>query len=355
MNALAAPHDLLHALIEEARERARRRHRRYAAAALAAVAAAAAFALMQRGGAEHAAVAAPVRSVTNGALTLADVETVSPGESTPGWYGVSTLGADGRLHPIARCPDGASWCGETEGIAWSPDGTRLAVGVTSVGNANPYNGLHVIDPATGADRTIRPCRPADGECDWFDVTWSPDGSKLAYVSGGVIAVVDSDGSQRSVITAGASPSWSPDGQWLAFAASSEVRSELYIIRADGTDRRLVVADGSAPAWSPSGATIAYHAGCGGIKLVTPAGRDVTPGTAARRCHVVGLEGSPVWSPDGTKIAVAGTTRYGTGAPARGTYVMNADGTDLARVTMKTQGIAMQFWPRPAWRPVPLAP
>jgi hypothetical protein len=178
------------------------------------------FGLIERGRAEQAPaqprggplqVAINTPAVANGALTLADVETIAPGEDPTGWYGVSTLGSDGRLHVFVRCPHRANWCGEIEGMAWSPDGARLAIGVTSIGSANPYNGLHVIDPATGADRTIRPCRPEAGECDWFDVTWSPDGAKLAYVSGGVIAVVDDDGSRRSVVTTGVSPSWSPDG------------------------------------------------------------------------------------------------------------------------------------------------
>jgi hypothetical protein len=70
-------------------------------------------------------------------------------------------------------------------------------------------------------------------------------------------------------------------RWLAFAASSDGGSALYVIRADGADRRLVVNGASAPAWSPSGESIAYRAPCGGVKLVTPAGEDVTPGTPVR--------------------------------------------------------------------------
>jgi Tol biopolymer transport system component len=203
---------------------------------------------------------------------------------------------------------------------------------------------------------IAGCHPYPGECDWFDIDWSPNGSKLAYASSGRLAVIDSDGAGRKTLVAdpaggASSPSWSPDGKWLAFAQRSNGRSAVYLIRADGTDRQLLVYDAAAPAWSPDGRSIAYRARCGGIKLVTPDGRDVTPATAAS-CGAIGIDGRPVWSPDGTKIAVAGTTTFGTGAPVRGTFVMNADGTGLEMVTTKTQGVYMGSDPRSAWRPIP---
>ena len=357
----APQHDPLEALIEEARRRARRRRRRNIAAALLTIGAAAGvlFGFIERGGAGDAQtthqprspqIAIGPRATANGALTLADVETMPSGAAEPGWYQVSTLGADGRLHALVRCPEGVDWCGEVESVAWSPDGAWLAFGVSSFGNANPYNGLHLINPATGEDRTIRLCTPG-GECDWFDIAWSPDGSKLAYVSNDDLVVVSIDGSGHKLVVSStfskmSSPAWSPDGQWIAFAA----RSDVYLIRADGTDRRLLVMDGSAPAWSPDGTKIAYRTSCG-IKLVTPGGADVTP-PSPYRCNAIGFSGPPVWSPDGTKIAFAATTTYGTGAPVRGTFVMNGDGTGLVRVTPKTQAVYTGVDARPSWRPVP---
>ena len=299
--------------------------------------------------------------VANGPLTLNDMETVRSGEAQPGWYGISTLGSDGLLHPFIRCPDGVDWCGEIESVDWSPDGAWLAFGVSSVGVGNPYNGLHLFDPKTGEDRVIAECHPYPGECDWHDIDWSPNGSKLAYVSNGDLVVIDSNGTGRRTLVAdpdARSPSWSPDGRRLAFAHEWNGRFAVYLMRADGTHRQLLVDGASAPAWSPDGTSIAYRARCGGVKLVTPDGRDVTPDgrdvtpAAASSCHAIGINGRPVWSPDGTKIAVAGTTTFGTGAPVRGTFVMNADGSGLALVTTKAQGVYMGFDPRPAWRPIP---
>jgi dipeptidyl aminopeptidase/acylaminoacyl peptidase len=357
-------HDPLEALIEEARRRARRRRQRNVATVLAAGAATAGvlFSFVQRGGAGHGAVptqprpsqiAVGARALANGPLTLADVESTALGEGPPGWYGLSTVGADGRLHVIARCPDAVDWCGEIESVAWSPDGASLALGVSSVGNANPYNGLRVVNPDTGEDRAIRSCRR--GECDWFDIAWSPEGSMLAFVTNGDIALVQRDGSGHRVLVAdpsarARSPSWSPDGRWLAFTERSNDQSAVYLIRSDGSDRGLLVDHASAPAWSPSGASVAYRRNCG-IGLVTPDGADVTP-PAMSGCEAISITSGPVWSPDGTTIALAGTTTYGTGAPTRGTWVMNADGTGLARVTPKTQGVFMGLDVHPVWRPVP---
>ena len=348
--------EALEALIEEARRRARRRRLLYASAALltglAAVAGYAAF------GAGSGAGPAPPRSeepptgvnvaevpprFRNGSLTIMDVETKNY-SGPPGWYAFSTLDADGGLHLLVRCPQRATWCGEIESIDWSPDGTRLAFGVSSVSVANPYLGLRVVDQVSGSDRVL--LKPSDSprEYDWFDIDWAPDGKRLAYVSEGRISLVNVDGSGRTLLrtrTVGHdhSPSWSPDGAWIAFATSSGY-SSVYLIRPDGSQRTLLVRHASAPAWSPDGQRIALIRD-GGIVFVAPSGRLLPPRPPYRAGVPVGIAGPPVWSPDGRKIAMANRS---------GTYVMNADGTELVRMTSKSLGVWMGQAPRPAWRP-----
>ena len=330
------------ALIEEARRRARRRRQAYAAAALlAAAAGTAAFLSFHHGGGGAGQPAADSQS-PNGAISNV-VNSVSPiargGQLTilapsdlaadsSGWYELFTL-AKGRLHPFIRCPDRAEWCGEILSVAWTRDGTRLAFSVTSLGGTARFNGIHIVDLRTGQDRWQLTSDPGDP----VDLEWSPDGSSLAFASAGSIYAMDVQSFRaRLVATWGSgfdsSPSWSPRGTSLVFAERQNHHSSIYNIDLDGSHRQLLASGASAPAWSPDGTKIAYRSNCGGgIRLITPAGKDVTPGRSYSHCKTIGFAGSPVWSPDGKKIAII-TARAFT----PGTYVMDVDGGHLAYLT-----------------------
>jgi Tol biopolymer transport system component len=109
---------------------------------------------------------------------------------------------------------------------------------------------------------------------------------------------------------------------LAFTSMGDGTSELYVVNADGTGKRLVARRVtpnffSAPAWSPDGQTIAV------------AGLFVNADGSGRRnvAREWGLDGLPVWSPDGRKIAFMRS--WGNDGDI---YVMNADGSGLRRLT-----------------------
>jgi len=178
--------------------------------------------------------------------------------------------------------------------------------------------------------------------------WSPDGTRIAFQSdrdastAPDLYVMNADGT--GVVRLTSRPgyesecSWSPDGSTLVFAwGDNRGRSEIYTIRADGTDERELTNGGLLtppigsrdPAWSPDGAKIAFNASRqyfgvndGGIYVMNADGS-----------HQVRLSGSqtyatdnPTWSPDGTMIAYAAYADTSTDM-----FVVNADGSGERRL------------------------
>ena len=245
---------------------------------------------------------------------------------------VSAVLPPGRLGAVYNCN-----C-ELVSIDWAPDGTRLAFVAATLNHWSAFNGIHIRNLTTSKDRHL-PRNALDVNLDW-----SADGRRIAYVENGTINVMSPITARRvPIIHTGSegrdsSPSWSPRGDRLAFASKSNSVSTISVIALNGPKRMVLARHASAPAWSPRGGMIAYRSRCG-IKLVTPAGRDVTP-QHGRRCRAIGVVGTPFWSPDGRQIGIQ--TR-------RGIYTMNADGSELGLVTLE-RGLGPFNSGHPSWRP-----
>jgi Tol biopolymer transport system component len=176
------------------------------------------------------------------------------------------------------------------------------------------------------------------------VSWSPDGTKLAYAWSGDLYVMNADGSNKRRLTdstAGVGnyyPTWSPDGSTIAYWRGSRngrdggpFDSEIYTIPAGGgAPTRLTHNDVSniEPAWSPSGTQIAYRNG-GELWVMQADG-----GNAHRLVRENGGAWAPAWSPDGTRIAFL---RF-AGNPSGGVPLLDVRVLDLGSGKITNVGV-----------------
>jgi eukaryotic-like serine/threonine-protein kinase len=144
--------------------------------------------------------------------------------------------------------------------AISPDGKYLAY--------SDKTGTYLRLMSTGEAHSLLSKNNDVQYLSWFPdstrllVAWAP--SPTAKLGLWVLPIVG--GNPRQLSEEGWSASVSPDGSQIAFlksAAYGETGSEIWIMRADGTDQRKIISgsgDGmlfSSPVWSPEGHWIAY--------------------------------------------------------------------------------------------------
>jgi Tol biopolymer transport system component len=158
--------------------------------------------------------------------------------------------------------------------------------------------------------------------------WSPDGSRIAFLSGsfgvGSLLVISAEGSGEAHVTdlEAISPGWSPDGTTLSFEAAE---GGIYRVGVDGSDLTEVVDDGHGPTWSPDGERIAYFADAvGNVDIFAT---DATGSNRTRVTRDPAEDVSPAWSPDGDRIAFV-SERHGN----TDLFVIDADGSDERRLT-----------------------
>lgn len=145
-------------------------------------------------------------------------------------------------------------------------------------------------------------------------SWSPDGSKVAYVSfeakKPVVYVHDLATGKRTLVSNqkgnNSAPSWSPDGQRLAVALSRDGNTQVYQVGADGSGLKRLTrssAIDTEPQYAPDGRSIYFTSDRGGAPQIyrMPAGGE--EGGAAQRVTFKGSYNvSPRISPDGKQLA-----------------------------------------------------
>jgi len=245
------------------------------------------------------------------------------------------------------------------GTSWSPDGRRIALGWFDGYTCDIYS----LDLDTSELKNLT----ATSAIEEAWPSWSPDGQKIAFITALIdpstqkftssgICLMDTDGGKQSTLLSSSDPAnyyydgplaWSPDGKKILhlsvfYKPRMYANGDICLIDVKtGEEVNLSnspdIHDG-APSWSPEGKKILFTSNPGGnreIYVMDADGTNLTKLTDGR-----GSKSSPSWSPNGKKIVFT----IGGWRPiddewvsTDDIYIMDADGSNVINLTGNTPG------------------
>ncbi|HEX7128862.1 MAG TPA: Tol-Pal system beta propeller repeat protein TolB [Rhodanobacteraceae bacterium] len=224
--------------------------------------------------------------------------------------------------------------------AWSPDGSKLAYVSFEHGNS----AIYVQDVTTGSRRLLSAKRGINGA-----PNFSPDGRRLAmslsFEGNPEIYVMDLGSGALTRLTNSLSidtePDWMPDGSSLVFTSDRSGKPQLYQVpAAGGTPQRLTFQGqyNAAASVSYDGNQIAMVQGNGNVYRI--AIMDKSLGDQVKFVSPGNLDESPSFAPNASMLLYASTE-----GPHGVLYAVSADGRVRQRLVLSDGDVR-----EPAWGP-----
>ncbi|HJQ35332.1 MAG TPA: S9 family peptidase [Pyrinomonadaceae bacterium] len=226
----------------------------------------------------------------------------------------------------------------------SPDGKWVAYQVTVPDVPANRNRTQIyLIPATGGE----PKQLTTGASSSSGARWSPDGSRLAFTTGGQVWTMRPDGTDRkqvtNISTGAADPVWSPDGRLIAFASDvypdckddacnkqRDEEAEKNPVKAHVADRLLYR---HWTDWKGGKRTHVFVVSADG-----GAARDVTPGDWDAPPFNLGDPVDYAFSPDSKELAFARNTDQIEAASTNADiFVVAVAGGEAQRITGDNKG------------------
>lgn len=185
--------------------------------------------------------------------------------------------------------------------------------------------------------------------------WSPDGSKLAYVSfelGKPVVYVQTLATGKRTPTANfkgnnSAPAWAPNGNQLAVVLSRDGISQIYTMNADGSGLRRVMRSpliDTEPQFTPDGGSLIFTSDRGGSPQIYRV--PVSGGDAQRITFSGSYNISPALSPDGNKLVYVtrrnGAFRLGLQDMAGGSEQLLTAGPDDESPSFAPNGMQVLY-------------